>query len=129
MPGDGRTGQDPATGRVALNGADPMQVITEIEQLRIQPDHRPDRGDRREHRTLIVMGGTSRVSTVAIAQGNLTVRVTETPPGQPSPNRSPRKASPIEVPRTDIQVDDGGDRRTSASWGRSVSLQKPGSKG
>ena len=37
----------------------------------------------------IVMGANVRVSTVGIAQGNLTIRVTETPHGQPARRRSP----------------------------------------
>lgn len=111
---------DPATVRVALNGADPMQVITEIEQLRIQPDQ-PARVVIDESTGVIVMGENVRVSTVAIAQGNLTVRVTETPQVS-QPNPFAEEGETIEVPRTDIQVDDGGDRRLGV-LGQSVSLQ------
>jgi len=53
----------------------------------------------------IVMGADVRVSTVAIAQGNLTIRVTETPLiSQPGPLSGGGTAV---VPRTDIQIDDG----------------------
>ena len=57
----------------------------------------------------IVMGADVRVSTVAIAQGNLTIRVTETPQvSQPGPLSN---GSTAIVPRTNIQVDDGHDRK------------------
>jgi flagellar P-ring protein precursor FlgI len=50
-----------------------------------------------------------RVSTVAIAQGNLTIRVTETPQvSQPGPLS---RGGTAVVPRTEIQVDDGHDRK------------------
>lgn len=111
---------DPATVRVALNGADPMQVITEIEQLRIQPDQAA-RVVIDESTGVIVMGENVRVSTVAIAQGNLTVRVTETPQVS-QPNPFAEEGETEVVPRTDIQVDDGGDRRLGI-LGQSVSLQ------
>ena len=57
----------------------------------------------------IVMGANVRVSTVAIAQGNLTIRVTETPQvSQPSPLSNGQTAV---VPRTNIEVDDQAERR------------------
>ncbi len=57
----------------------------------------------------IVMGANVRISTVAIAQGNLTIRVTETPEvSQPGPLRNGTTAI---VPRTNIQVDDAHDKK------------------
>jgi flagellar P-ring protein precursor FlgI len=57
----------------------------------------------------IVMGDNVRISTVAIAQGNLTIRVTETPlVSQPGPRSNGTTAT---VPRTDIQIDDQHDRK------------------
>jgi flagellar P-ring protein precursor FlgI len=57
----------------------------------------------------IVMGANMRVSTVAIAQGNLTIRVTETPQViQPEPFS---KGATVVVPRTQIQIDDQHDRK------------------
>ena len=51
------------------------------------------------------MGENVRISTVAIAQGNLTIRVTETPQvSQPSPFSS--TATTVVVPRTDVEVDE-----------------------
>ena len=57
----------------------------------------------------IVMGANVRISTVAIAQGNLTIRVTETPQvSQPAPFSN---GVTTVVPRTQIQVDDQHDRK------------------
>jgi flagellar P-ring protein precursor FlgI len=69
------------------------------------------------------MGENVRISTVAIAQGNLTIRVTETPQvSQPGPF-APQGAQTTVVPRTDIQVDDQSNRRL-AVLPSGVSLQE-----
>jgi flagellar P-ring protein precursor FlgI len=68
----------------------------------------------------IVMGANVRISTVAIAQGNLTIRVTETPEvSQPAPFSGGTTAV---VPRTQIQVDDQHDRKLGILQG-SVTLR------
>jgi flagellar P-ring protein precursor FlgI len=57
----------------------------------------------------IVMGSNVRISTVAIAQGNLTIRVTETPEvAQPNAFGG---GSTVVVNRTDIQVNDNADKK------------------
>ena len=57
----------------------------------------------------IVMGDNVRISTVAIAQGNLTIRVTEAPQvSQPNPLAG---GATVVVPRTRIQVDDQRDNK------------------
>jgi flagellar P-ring protein precursor FlgI len=70
---------------------------------------------------VIVMGADVRISTVAIAQGNLTIKVTETPQvSQPSPFSN--TGTTQVVPRTNIQVDDSkGNKMTVIHDG--VSLQ------
>ena len=68
----------------------------------------------------IVMGANVRISTVAIAQGNLTIRVTETPEvSQPAPLSS---GATVVVPRTQIQIDDQHDRKLGILQG-SVTLR------
>ena len=68
----------------------------------------------------IVMGANVRISTVAIAQGNLTIRVTETPEvSQPAPLSN---GTTVVVPRTQIQVDDQHDRKLGILQG-SVTLR------
>jgi flagellar P-ring protein precursor FlgI len=96
------------------------QLLTEIEQLKVEPDQ-PAKVIIAENSGVIVMGADVRVSTVAIAQGNLTIRVTETPQvSQPSPFSN--TGTTQVVPRTQIQVDDSkGNKMTVLSSG--VSLQ------
>jgi flagellar P-ring protein precursor FlgI len=84
--------------------ADIMGFLTSIEQLTVEPDQLA-RVVIDEVSGTIVMGANVRVSTVAIAQGNLTIRVTETPQvSQPQALSNTGKTT--VVPRTDINVDE-----------------------
>jgi flagellar P-ring protein precursor FlgI len=99
---------DPRTVALDLNGRDVIDALASIEDLRVEPDNAAivviD-----EASGTIVMGANVRVSTVAIAQGNLTIRVTERPEvSQPAPLSN---GTTTVVPRTSIQVDDGGDKK------------------
>jgi len=98
-----------------------MDLLNDVEQLRIQPDL-PARVVIDESSGVIVMGNDVRVSTVAIAQGNLTVRITETPQVS-QPNPFAEQGETVVVPRTDIEVDEDEDRRLGIVDG-SVSLQE-----
>ena len=99
---------DPRTVTLALAGRDAVSTITAIEDLRVEPDNKATVVVDEASGT-IVMGDNVRISTVAIAQGNLTVRVTETPQvSQPGPLSNGTTAV---VPRTSIQVDDGHDNK------------------
>lgn len=85
-----------------------VNMLTDIEQLRIQPDQ-PARVLIDEQSGIIVMGENVRVSTVAIAQGNLTIRITETPlVSQPNPFGDGATAI---VPRTDVEVAESGTKK------------------
>ncbi len=85
-----------------------VNMLTDIEQLRIQPDQ-PARVLIDEQSGIIVMGENVRVSTVAIAQGNLTIRITETPQvSQPSPFGDGATAV---VPRTTVDVGESGTKQ------------------
>lgn len=96
-------------------------LLTSVEQLRVQPDQMA-RVIIDEQTGTIVIGENVRVSRVAIAQGNLTIRVTETPQvSQPSPFSE--VGDTVVVPRTLIEVDDGSDRRLNILDG-GVSLQE-----
>ena len=105
------TALDPATVRLRLPptiGSDVVDLITRIEQLQVQPDQ-VARVVIDESTGIIVMGENVRISTVAIAQGNLTIRITETPVvSQPAPFS---EGETEVVPRTEIAVDDGGDSK------------------
>ena len=111
---------DPATIELRIPpDRDVVGLITAIEQLTVDPDQ-PARVVIDESTGVIVMGENVRVSTVAIAQGNLTVRVTETPQVvQPNPLA---EGDTAVVPRTDIAVDTGEGRQLGI-LGQSVSLQ------
>ncbi len=99
---------------------DVVGLITEIEQLRITPDQ-VARVVVDEKSGVIVMGENVRISTVAIAQGNLTIRITETPQvSQPGPFS---QGQTTVVPRTDIQVDDQSNNRL-AVMNSGVTLQE-----
>jgi flagellar P-ring protein precursor FlgI len=101
--GVGAQAIDPATVVVPVPGAyrDRIALLMgELEQLRI--------------------GENVRISTVAIAQGNLTVRVTETPQvSQPVPLSN---GETVVTPQTNVEVDDQSGRRM-AIVGGAVTLQ------
>jgi flagellar P-ring protein precursor FlgI len=114
------TATDPRTVVVALGGRDPISLLTDIEQLRVEPDQ-VARVVIEESSGTIVMGADVRVSTVAIAQGNLTIRVTETPQvSQPNPLA---RGDTQVVPRTQVEVDDQAERRLGVMRG-GVTLQE-----
>tara|TARA_R110002124_G_scaffold64985_2_gene177253 strand:- start:63611 stop:64777 length:1167 start_codon:yes stop_codon:yes gene_type:complete len=97
-----------------------VDLITDIEQLPIQPDQLA-RIVIDENSGVIVIGSNVRINNVAIAQGSLTIKVTETPQvSQPSPFSE--SGETVVVPRTDIDVNRGEDvRLTELDTG--VSLQ------
>jgi flagellar P-ring protein precursor FlgI len=95
-------------------------LMNDIEQLRIEPDQRA-RVVIDEKTGVIVMGENVRISTVAVAQGSLTVRITETP--QVSQPNAFSQGQTTVVPRTDVQVDTQNDRKL-AVMPAGVSLQE-----
>lgn len=84
-----------------------VDMITDIEQLPIQPDQIA-RVIIDERSGVIVMGADVRISTVAIAQGNLTIRINETPQVSQANPFSPLGETQI-VQRSDIQIGVGED--------------------
>ncbi len=119
---------------------DIVGLITDIEQLLVEPDTIA-RVVIDEKSGTIVMGDRVRVSTVAIAQGNLTIRITETPQvSQPNAfttlSSTPLAAATndnnvttapggatVTVPRTNIEIDDQSNRRLMVLPG-TVTLQE-----
>ncbi|MCK5555565.1 MAG: flagellar basal body P-ring protein FlgI [Alphaproteobacteria bacterium] len=98
-----------------------VNLITDIERLAIQPDQMA-RVVIDERSGIIVMGRDVRISTIALAQGNLTIRITETPQvSQPQPFS--QQGSTVLVPRSNIQIDDSGDKKI-ALIPEGVSLQE-----
>ncbi len=103
---------DPSTVHLAVPSQydrNVVNLLTDIEQLLITPDQIA-RVVIDERSGIIVMGQEVRVSTVAIAQGNLTIRITETPEVS-QPNAFSRGGSTVTVPRSDISVDDDAQNR------------------
>ena len=110
---------DPRTVALELTNRDPIEALATLEDLRVEPDS-PAIVVIEESSGTIVMGANVRVSTVAIAQGNLTIRVTETPEvSQPAPFSN---GTTVVVPRTQVQVDDQHDRKLGILQG-SVTLR------
>jgi flagellar P-ring protein precursor FlgI len=100
---------------------DIVSLLTEIEQLKVEPDL-PAKVVIDEQSGVIVMGSDVRISTVAIAQGNLTIRITETPQvSQPQPFSM--GGTTQVVPRTNIDVDEEMGKRL-AVLNAGISLQE-----
>jgi flagellar P-ring protein precursor FlgI len=85
-------------------GASLVGFVTAVEQLEVNPDA-PAKVVVDEVAGVIVMGQDVRVSTVAIAQGNLTISVQETPAvSQPEPLS--RGGETVVVPQTQVTVEE-----------------------
>jgi flagellar P-ring protein precursor FlgI len=115
---------DPATVEVVIPDNYKNQVIdllTDIEQLLVEPDQIA-KIVIDEQSGIIVMGENVRISTVAIAQGNLTIRITENPEvSQPLPFSN--TGTTTEVPRTKIEVTEDEDKKLTM-LANSVTLQE-----
>ena len=88
-----------------------VDLITDIEQLPVQPDQ-VARVIIDETSGVIVMGSDVRISTVAIAQANLTVKITETPQVS-QPNAFAEQGETTVVPRTNIEINTGDDAKVA----------------
>ncbi|HEV2563171.1 MAG TPA: flagellar basal body P-ring protein FlgI [Rhizomicrobium sp.] len=115
---------DPSTIHLSVPANYPngtVGLLTDVEQLKVDADQ-PAKVVIDEQSGVIVMGSDVRISTVAIAQGNLTIRVTETPQvSQPQPFS--QTGTTQVVPRTQIQIDDSKGNKM-AVLSEDVSLQK-----
>lgn len=96
-------------------------LLTDIEQLRVSPDQLA-RVVIDEQNGVIVIGENVRISTVAIAQGNLTIKVSETPQVS-QPNAFAATGATQTVDRTNIEIDEGGKTKL-AMVPTGVSLQE-----
>jgi len=96
-----------------------MELIVQLGKIQVTPDHRAvvvmD-----ERTGTIVMGQEVRIDTVAVAHGNLSVTVTESPQvSQPEPFSGGKTTT---VDRTDLQVEEG--KAKLVMLPRQVSLSK-----
>ncbi len=99
---------DPRTVALDLTGHDVVADLARVEDLRVEPDMAAIVVVEESSGT-IVMGANVRISTVAVAQGNLTIRVTETP--EVSQPNALAAGTTTTVNRTDIKVDEGADKK------------------
>lgn len=115
---------DPGTVQLDIPdsyGGNVVNLLTDIEQLRVDPDQMA-RVVIDETTGTIVMGESVRISTVAIAQGSLTIRITETPQvSQPGPFA--QTGTTTTVDRTAIDADEGKDKKMTV-LDDGVSLQE-----
>jgi flagellar P-ring protein precursor FlgI len=113
---------DPSTVQLSIPGefkGNVVAFLTEIEQLQVEPDL----GAKiiiDERSGIIVMGRDVRVATVAVAQGNLTVSISESPQvSQPNPLSRGRT---VTTPRSSVSVSEDGKKLALVKDG--VSLQQ-----
>lgn len=104
---------DPGTVTVTVPTTyqgDVVALLGDIETLAVETDQ-PARIVVDEATGTIVMGENVRISTVAVAQGNLVVKVEETPQvSQPNPF-APEGAETVVVPRSDVTVDEEANQK------------------
>ncbi len=101
--------------------ANMVGLMTEIEQLTVTPDQIA-KVVIDEQSGVIVMGENVHINTVAIAQGNLTIRISETPQvSQPGPLS--QGGTTVVVPRSEVNVEEGKDNKLALLKG-GVSLQE-----
>jgi flagellar P-ring protein precursor FlgI len=115
---------DSATVRIRVpveRKNDIVGLMTEIEQLTVEPDQLA-KVVIDEQSGVIVMGENVRINTVAIAQGNLTIRISETPQVS-QPNALSTGGTTQVVPRSELSVDEGKDNKL-AMLKTGVSLQE-----
>ncbi|MEK9673518.1 MAG: flagellar basal body P-ring protein FlgI [Rhodospirillaceae bacterium] len=114
---------DPKTVQLQVPGEyqrNVVNLLTDIEQLRVEPDQMA-RVLIDEQSGTIVMGENVRISTVAIAQGSLTIRITETQQvSQPGPFAEVGTTTTVD--RTDIQVEEDKNARLTV-FNDGVTLQ------
>jgi flagellar P-ring protein FlgI len=113
---------DPSTVQLSIPGefkGNVVALLTEIEQLQVEPDLSA-RIVIDERSGIIVMGRDVRVATVAVAQGNLTVTISESPQvSQPNPMARGRT---VVTPSTRVGVQEDGKKLALVKAG--VSLQQ-----
>jgi flagellar P-ring protein precursor FlgI len=96
-----------------------VAFLTEIEQLQVEPDLAA-KIIIDERSGIIVMGRDVRVATVAVAQGNLTVSISESP--QVSQPNALARGRTVVTPRSSVRVSEDGKKLALVKDG--VSLQQ-----
>lgn len=103
---------DPATIQIQRPVGHPLalvDILTDIEQISVDPDQKA-RVIIDERTGIIVIGADVRINSVAIAQGNLTISITEEPQVS-QPGAFAQGGQTQVVNRTGIEIDDGSDSK------------------
>ena len=101
------TMEDAGTVRLRLGegkNRSPAHLLSELENIEVAPSQRA-RVVVDQRSGTIVLGADVRISRVAVSQGNLTLRVDETPIAV-QPNPFSRTGETIVVPRTDAEIEE-----------------------
>jgi flagellar P-ring protein precursor FlgI len=92
---------DAGTVLLTTNGRSPAHLVSQVENIKVEPEARA-RVVVDQRSGTIVMGEDVRISRVAVAQGNLTLRIDETPVVvQPNPFS---EGQTIVVPRSAVDI-------------------------
>jgi flagellar P-ring protein FlgI len=111
---------DPATVELRQGAEAPgvIEMFAEVENIEVDVDQ-PARIVINEASGTVVMSADVRISPVAVAQGGLTVSVSEAPvASQPEPFS--RGGETVVLPRTSVAVDDGAGRALGFVEGASL---------
>lgn len=106
---------DPGTVQLKVSGPYEDNVaglLSDVEKLEVGTDQ-PARIVIEEATGTIVMGENVQIDTVAVAQGNLVVKIEEAPEVSQPGAFAPETAETAVVPRTEITVDEGGDNKVA----------------
>lgn len=98
---------DSATVEVVPKNDTPAMLMAQIENLTVDVDQ-PARVVINEASGTVIMNKDVRISPVAIAQGGLTISITETP--MVSQPQAFGRGETVTVPRSNVAVDDGAGR-------------------
>ena len=107
------TVSDPGTVVLSIPGAyhnNVTQLLADIEKLSVQTDQ-VAKIVIDESSGTIVMGENVRIDTVAVAQGNLVVKIEQAPVVSQPGALAPDSAQTVVAQQTNISVDDGGSKR------------------
>ncbi|HXI88301.1 MAG TPA: flagellar basal body P-ring protein FlgI, partial [Parvularculaceae bacterium] len=86
----------------------PAHMMSAIENIEVEPEQ----GARvvvDQRSGTIVLGADVRISSVAVAQGNLSIKISETPQAL-QPNPFSKNGETVVLPRTDISVQDSDNK-------------------
>lgn len=121
FPGAAAHAVDPGTVEVKVGGGysgDIVRFATLIEGIEVHPDLAA-KVVINERTGTVVMGQDVRISTVAVAHGNLSVQITEGAKVS-QPNEFSRRGETVVVPETEISVEEGNNRLMLMNAGATI---------